>query len=336
MKSKSSKNSARFPWVPLVLFILTGVVAAFWALQENPASTRPASTGLPARPDVPKHGPPPVNEAAAMPELPDHPTAGLTVLTDTTLQEDHDFEGGDYDVLVKISASDVTLDCGGFRISGATSYGLLVENVSNVTVQNCHFEGPFQGLLADNAEKLTVFNSSFTVHTNGMHAFHADKLFLDSTSFLPKPAPSKGFAVEIKDARGVTVRKNRLSGFDQGLLLYGIDGFEARDNQIDQITETGIGTFQMDKERITQKGTIEGNTIRGCMMGLEIHAGSREIRIEGNDVTDCTMAVRLDDGYDTPSFNPIKDIRFAGNTFVDNRDANEILVTDKKEIVWEE
>ncbi len=319
----------------LVLFIVASATATFWALQDKPSQDNTADSALPARPYLPDDGPP-LGQDKTMPELPAHPGAGLTILTDTSLAKDHEIDGGHNDVLVKIAASDVTLDCAGHRISGATNYGLLVANVSNVTVENCHFDGPFQGLLADNAEKLSIHNSTFTVQNNGMHAIGTDKLFLDGTSFQSRPSPSAGFAVEVKDSKDVTVRKNRIHGFHQGLLFYGVDEFVARDNRIELITETGIGTFQMDKERISKNGMIKGNEIRACMMGLEIHAGSRNIRIEGNNITECSMAVRMDDGYSTPSFSPIEKIHFAGNTLAGNREGNEILVSDKKEVVWEE
>src|SRR5215216_5128083 len=73
----------------------------------------------------------------------------LYVSTDTTLTENHDGN-------VVVTADNVTLDCGGYLISGALPVGIRLENTTNVTVQNCHVSWFERGFLVLNSVRNTL------------------------------------------------------------------------------------------------------------------------------------------------------------------------------------
>ena len=282
----------------------------------------------------PAQAPEVVYAPSAMPPISENPATGLVVDKDTVLDQDLLFNDKKYELLAAVTQDNVTLDCRGHKIAGNANYGINIHEVKGVKVKNCAIDGPFQGINIWSVDDVLIMNTSLNVRMNGMHVIDTKGVILDNVTMHPDLEPGKGFAVEIKRTKNAIVRKCSMRGFDQGILLYGTTEFTVKDNLIQNITETGIGTFMIVKEMTTGNGRIENNHIQKALMGMEIHSGSHNIHIANNRVENCRIPLRMDDEHKTSRYTPVTDIVLEGNIMKDNIDPPDIVIKDKESITW--
>lgn len=321
----------KHPWLlkssrlsQIAFLVIVGAIVLLIISKDPPDNPANGSSANPFVPEIPIV----VNSPSAMPDLSPEPSVGLVVRTNIALEKDYFFEDDKHEILVSIRSNNVVLDCQGHMISGKAKYALEGHSVRDVTIKNCNFSGPFQGATFWDIERITIRDSVFVSQMNGLHIIDAAGFEVVNSQMTPKQIPSKGYAIEIKRSMEARFEKNKIEGFDQGILLYDTSLFKAIGNQISNITETGIGTFQMAPDRYVHHGLIEKNDIRKCLMGLEIHTGSHDIDIRDNVLANNGMAVRMDDEHGTPRFGRVYNIHFLRNRFFGNKDQNEYVLKD--------
>lgn len=273
-----------------------------------------------------------VNSPSALPDLPLHPNAALTLDKNTSLDKDLVFDDGKHHVQVHITKGGVTLDCKGHSITGKAPVGILFRDISDVTIRNCNLKGTFTGILGTNIENVSIKGGSLDVDMNALHFFNAVNLSVSGVKMNSHGSPPKGYMAEIKKSRKVTVADCEAVDFDQGVLLYGTHDFNVSKNKISRIMETGIGTFHMPGVGGCGNGTISKNDVSQTLMGLEIHTGSKNIRIVGNKIAGNKVGYRIDDEHGTDRFVPVENIQFDSNKIFSNGTPYLVFVKDVSQI----
>ncbi len=158
---------------------------------------------------------------------------------------------------VKILASDVVYDCNGFTITGDSpvSIGVLVENASNVTVQNCNV-------------------TSYT-YGNIYASYSNDSLFVNDT-ILDNP----DFGIALDHSDGNTIVNDSIgSTYDTGFYLLNSSNNTVINNSID--FNDNFGYF-LDAD--SDNNTVIGNTIRDShSVGFPTYGSSGNV-IEYNTI----------------------------------------------------
>lgn len=306
----------------IVFLVVVAAIILMILSVDPPDDEEDGSEANPYVPEVPFF----TARPSAMPELSPEPSVGLIIESSMTLDRDYLFEDDKFEILVSIRKSNIVLNCNGHRINGNANYALEGHGIRDVTVKNCNFTGPFQGATFWEVERITISDTVFAPRMNGLHVIDAVGFRMNNTQWAPEEIPSHGFAVEIKSSVDVQIEKNTIKDFEQGFLLYDTSEFSVRENEISNITETGIGTFQIAAEKYSHHGLIEKNDIRECLMALEIHTGSHDIDIRNNVLEKNAMAVRMDDEHGTPRYGPVYNILFEGNQFLENKDKGEYIL----------
>ena len=248
--------------------------------------------------------------AGAIPAMADA-KGTLVITSDTTLTEDHD---GD----VVVDADGVTLDCGGHAISGYDSdegFGVLLRDVTAVTVKNCNVFGDVVGILIEDSHDNTIKNNvaiggddsayridSGTGNTlmgnlardSGSHGFElaysSHNTLLGNTSVNNDDKSPNGAGFAINDfSHSNVLRSNQATENDSGLLLT---------------------TYVSDNDVI-------GNAFSGNVTGVVINSFSTGNTLIKNQVTSNTWL-----GLHAYFFAP--DNLLVGNTICDNGEPGDI------------
>ena len=164
-------------------------------------------------------------------------TGKLTVTSDTTLTENHSG-------WILIGVNDVTLDCNGFTVSGASpAHGILITNndgVSGVTVKNCIVQNfPSVGIAVRGSNSMILDN---TVSGN-QHGIAID-----------------GLGVSGNTVRGNVVTNNANSGISVSNTSFSntIEGNTVTDNG-----NHGISVINNSNDNLIKGNTIERNVVGG-------------------------------------------------------------------------
>ena len=274
-----------------------------------------------------------IDAPSALPQIPYPPKVGLEISSDTVLDKDYHFDHGDYHILAKITASNVTLDCKGHTLSGKAPFGLEIQNISDVTIKNCRIKGVFHGFNVGEVKGLLIKGGGVIAEMNGMHVINSTDMTIENLEIKSYSTPPKGYGIEVKSTTNLLVKNCRIENFDQGLLLYDTTTFLIKENTISNIIETGIGTFQMGIGKPTGLGAITNNDISNTLMGLEIHTGSFNIILERNRVTKSNFGIKMDDEYGTDRYSPVFNILYLENDFSQNSQFSAIDIYDKSTII---
>ena len=265
-------------------------------------------------------------------EPPAVPRIGLKITESLVLDRDLEFSDRSLDRLLVIEGDGVTLDCRGCRIAGKARRGIFLKDASNVTIRDCVVEGPSEGLFGNEVKQVKILGGRFRVEKDGIRLLKSDGVIIEGVELRSSGIEKMGMAVEIIESTDVKVRRCRIRDFGQGVLLVATRDFTVKENDIRNIIETGIGTFQDQLHVSARDGRILGNTIEHASMGLEIDAGSHDIKIERNTIRFCEIWLRMSDARGTRLFNPVFDIFFVDNIIDQERDPFEVDVRDPSRI----
>ncbi|MCZ7584318.1 MAG: right-handed parallel beta-helix repeat-containing protein [Deltaproteobacteria bacterium] len=281
----------------------------------------------PAIEDAPIAAPsPPANSA---------PRIFRHVRENLTLKKDLDLGAMTLDTIFSIEADGLTIDCAGHRIVSRAETGIVANDVRGLTVKNCLFEGVRDGLASRGARDVAVRGGAFTVRRHGIRMQHAAGVVVDGVTFRATEHHSLAMAVEFTLSENVAVENCVVRGFDQGILFVASREVNAANNDIADIVETGIGTFQGEKLNGSGPGVIRGNKIVRAMMGLEIDAGSFDLEIADNEIRRCESWLRLSDGGGEHLYNPLRNIRFVRNRIDQRIDVESFGLQDATGIFFE-
>ena len=237
--------------------------------------------------------------------------------TDTTLDDDLILIDTQYDALIEIAKPGLTLDCAGHLLSGSAKVIISVSETSGVTVRNCRIKAPGIGIQAMATGDLHIENVQVSSDKRGIFLANVRNATVTNSRLYAPEADSKATAIETYQGHEITIEKNDVTGYMQGVLFTASSHFTARENRIDSIVETGIGTFN-DGEKGTRNGTIENNTISHCLMGMEIYNGSTDIVVRSNRISDCATSVVLEDSGTTDRYLAVTGIVFENNVSINN------------------
>lgn len=232
---------------------------------------------------------------------------GQTITEDFTLTKNLDCPPvSEYSI--KIGAPNVTLDLGGYTISGDVAhkldYGIDAKNVNGIRIRNGIVENCLWGIhliKTDNAiienvivRNLEIEDPNITVHgiliTEGLNDTIRD------SQFELLPAVHKGALVFANS--DVTVSNVEVKGGFEAILFGGnsTQGFRSNSGSVINsrfigIPDAAITIYLSDNVR------IENNTFSECEYGLSIEpeyfGGIRKLYIENNDFSDCIVGMRL-------------------------------------------
>lgn len=144
---------------------------------------------------------------------------GKTLQTGLVL--DHDLACSDRELgktaqnesyMMRITASDVVLDCQNHKLHGQGGVGVLVKDADNVTIKNCRFTGVEKGVAATNTEGLKIIDSTFTpslgaIEVDGGKNTRIAGCQMDGSN------PTTKWGMKFYDCSATSVENNTLEGF---------------------------------------------------------------------------------------------------------------------------
>lgn len=158
------------------------------------------------------------------------------------------------------------IDCGNQQITSASlnnGIGILVRNVSNVTVRNCQVRNFWVGLFAENAPGLTVYDSNFS---NNAILSSSDSGFIDKRRgpYISIPGPyvatgnntvRGGGGIVIQNSSDVSVSRTTAINNFSGIELYNISEATIENNNL--YDNLGFGAFLYN----TDNSVIQNNNM---------------------------------------------------------------------------
>lgn len=183
-------------------------------------------------------------------------------------------EDADGDGVVRISQPDLTLDFGGARLHGApsgrapdayTGVGIVVE-APRVTLRNARVSGFKVGILARGAHGLVLEDCD--VSDNYRQRLRSTPEAEDASDWLSPHAndgrewrTSHGAGICVEDSSGVTVRRCRARGVQNGLILDRASAALVYDNDFSFLSGWGIALWR------SSGNTISRNALDFCVRG---------------------------------------------------------------------
>jgi parallel beta-helix repeat protein len=215
-----------------------------------------------------------------------------TITSNITLIENLECSGADQvSYGLSVGANDVTLDCGGYSITGSgIGIGVKFSGVSGATIKNCGVSGFAQGILSGNAPTSNNYILNNTVHDNSQ------------------------YDIAIRSASDYTIADNHVSYSGVGIRIASSSGNDVYGNTV---TDTTSGTGHgIDMGATSFDNTIRNNTLESNTVGI-YSAYSHDNVIDSN-----TIINPLENGiyfYSTDSSN------ITDNT-IQNADVNGIYL----------
>ena len=205
-------------------------------------------------------------------------TCGTTVTGDITLT--HDLVGCAHDGLIA-GAPGITIDLGGYTISGATgNAGVRIpafSGVNAVTITNGTITGFADGVRADFTDGNHISRLTVTGNTRGINfAFVTDTVVEKNTI---TDSVLDGVKVDFSD--GNLVQKNDLSGNVFGISVsnFSDDNVVTKNAVADGVY--GISVFTNALRNEVSRNDVTGNAI----VGVQIESGSDDASVARNTVT---------------------------------------------------
>ncbi len=225
---------------------------------------------------------------------------------------------GDYgteNYCIGIYAENVTLDCAGHSISGATSNDVEISHTNNVTLKNCNIYGGVWGLYADGYNH-TIVNNTFHDQSENIDVAISGSYFANNTFF----ASENECALNSGDDNVFEGNEFYDCGYS-GLSLIG-DRNTVRNNTAHDCDESGFYVHGM-------LNNITGNTAYGDDL-VDYTGGGFEIAGASMDIISGNTAYGSANGFYIEGNIP-RDILGAGvptvfgNTFTNNHAYNNIV-----------
>jgi parallel beta-helix repeat protein len=271
-------------------------------------------------------------------------SCGDTIFTDTTLENDLNCPPG-VDGLT-IGASDITLNLGGYTISGNSGHsGIVVWGHDNISVFNGSISGFQYGILGDtandlNLENVFLENQSYT----SILIFNSkDFIILESQVSLPPgggdPDPQTGHvaeAIRLVDVKHAMFRDISVVGGYFGVLMIG-EGSPSHNVSIEDSFFVDVGTgirIINSKQVLIKSNTIigaEAVSEYGCYSAIDVVEPSSSIRIEANDLSGCSFGI-----FAVPTTPPTRTLRIYHNELHHNGDGIYLMGVNGTKVIGNE
>ncbi|NQV91028.1 right-handed parallel beta-helix repeat-containing protein [Candidatus Woesearchaeota archaeon] len=167
---------------------------------------------------------------------------------------------------LNITGNDLTLDCNDATISGTGSNGLLIENLNNITIQDCNFANFTNGTYFRNVTNIVVNNSVFFNHTEGITIYDSVNITIENNNI----SNTSFWGINVWDSNVTSITNN---------YLYNLSG-----NAVD--STAGIYLIRVDKGHIDNNLITSINSISGIInVDPDISVGNYSGNITNNNVT---------------------------------------------------
>lgn len=205
---------------------------------------------------------------------------GDTITGDATLTQDFNCNSG-----LTINASNITLDCKGYTITGqGAGIGITIANKMGVVVKNCEVSQFESGIEVTESYNITIINNNIT--DNGLN-------------------PMDFSGIDLVNTHNSTVQDNNISGNEYGLYAFSSNSNTIKNNILEGNSYTGV------KLVLSHHNTISGGRITDVNM-CEVDCGGIEL-IDSNEnlVQDVQLQDNVQGVYvENSTGNSIKDTDF--------------------------
>lgn len=245
------------------------------------------------------------------------PTCGATVLADLTLTSD--LQDCSEDGLV-VAASNVTLDCNGFAITGAGSAsntaGIRSHGTSGVTIQNCRIENFTNGITLEDASTHTVMQNTLVGNKSaGLYVHRSTDNILQENE-----VERNGYGIYLlQDSNNVVDRNIVKNNSDVGIFLVQSTGGTLMENQVSTSghgyyllgTSTtqllsNIATDNQSASYIITKDShdnqLDLNQASGSSICVYLLNNVSSNMLTGNTIRDCASGIDIRDTSEGETF----------------------------------
>jgi parallel beta-helix repeat protein len=174
---------------------------------------------------------------------------------------------------LEINSNDVTLNCQGHRITGATnrSSGIVAEDVDNVTVRNCNVSNYYSGIQLDNVSNPILVDNA----ANSNYAAGIDLLNVTGGLIRGNEFNSNWDGIYLEDSTGNRIVNNSAhrNGIDGIHLFYGSTGNEVYGNNLTSNKGHGLAPAVCSNQ-------IGENNIAGLGKPIKYVEDRENVRIE--------------------------------------------------------
>jgi len=229
-----------------------------------------------------------------------YPILGQTIITtDTTLTQDHIGS-------IIIDADGITLDCGGFTVSGTGSgNGIALDNKTGVTVKKCNVEGFNHGFRIDDSNYNT-FTQNISENNFGfpLHGFRiSDSNHNTFTQNISEHNGEFGFGITNSDNNTFSQNISGNNGeFGWGFGIAFSDNNTFTQNISEHNGEFGFRISDSDGNTFTEN-TSSGNGVNGFLVtGTSTLNAFRENEGFGNGIFDAEDQTGMDNIWEDNDF----------------------------------
>lgn len=210
---------------------------------------------------------------------------GDTVPNDTVLNSSIDACRGQG---LEINSDDVTLNCQGHRITGATnrSSGIVAEDVDNVTVRNCKVSDYYSGIQLDNVSNpILVDNSANSNYATGIELLNVTGGLFSGNEF-----SDNWDGIYLEDSTGNKIinnsaHRNKIDGVH---LFYGSTGNKVYGNNLTNNKGHGLAPAVCSND-------IGENNIAGLGKPIKYVEGKQDVRVEDSSSYSEIIFCNVDD-----------------------------------------
>ena len=219
----------------------------------------------------------------------DPPTAPIMNLNNKTYTLSADMNDS-----IIIQRSDISMDGAGFSIHGPGVFvnyttGILLQNVTNVTVKNFHLEAFLFGIRVDSSSNMTFVGNNVTNNGDGFHLTNVNNSKFVQNVMIRNQNVTLFYGIVAYNSCSNLFLQNTIAGNGNSGLR---TSFTSNDTII-RNNITGTHEFGLRLESAFND-TISGNIIRGCHTGIWAYPSGRNMISNNTIVSNDDAGVRLE------------------------------------------
>jgi parallel beta-helix repeat protein len=271
------------------------------------------------------------------------PTGEITPQTSEIqcIGDTYRFSNDLYNRTLAIQKSNVVIDAAGYALVGnGVGKGIVISDVSNVTIKNAVLKNLAEGFLCQNSSNFSITENIIQECNVGIHLISTQNVAINANRIAKSLSAIEVFGSNVVSIMGNQILESKHKGITLNLGQHDMpncNNISVLANNITLNLETGVELFSCSNSR------IEGNLITGSQNGIYLHGSLKQNNIANNTIMNNNVGLSLvsDASFNTVTGNYIADNKygiyilessnnlFYNNNLIDNqRNANIDSPTD--------